>query len=192
MMNYESMMRLFVALPLAKGIEKKLFAAQQSLSQARTRVTWVAQDCMHITVKFIGDFPISDIFRLSHLIGDSLKGQPPSRLHLKGIDFFPNERSPRVIKVNSVDETELLKHSHDFLDKAMRQLDVPSEDRKYTSHLTLGRIKNTADISTLVRLAGEYREFGFGSMDVSGLTLFASKLDRNGPKYTVIEEFFCD
>lgn len=191
-MNSESMLRLFVAVPLAPGIEKKLFAAQQSLARARTRVSWVEPNCMHLTVKFVGDFPASDLSRLVKIIGESLKGQAPSRLYLRGISFFPNERSPRVIKVDSRDETGLLTHAHNYLDRELCELDIPSEDKRYAPHLTLGRIRNTADTATLVRLADEYSEFEFGSMDVPGLTLFASKLDRSGPKHTVIEEFYCD
>lgn len=186
------MLRLFIAVPLAPGIGKKLSIAQHSLARAKTRVTWVDPESMHITIKFIGDYPASEIGKVRDMMAASLVGCTPSRLHFAGLSFFPNEKSPRVIKVDSTDESGILTHAHNYLDKALCPLGVPSENRRFTPHITLGRLKNTADIGTLVRIAQEYQDFKFGSMDVSSLTLFASKLDRNGPKYTVLDEIDCE
>ena len=190
-MQNEAMLRLFVAAPLAPGFDRKFAEVQQRLSAAATRITWVKPGNMHITVKFIGDYPASRLDFLTGLLEETLEGLEPTRLHFRGVTFFPNSRSPRVIKVDTSDESGLLAKSHTRLDEALAAEGVPREDRKFSPHLTLGRIRNTADIPRLVELARAYEDADFGSMDVSSLTLFASKLDRRGPRYTVITEVFC-
>ncbi|MFA4985675.1 MAG: RNA 2',3'-cyclic phosphodiesterase [Candidatus Brocadiia bacterium] len=191
-MNYrEAMLRMFVGVPLAPGLDRKFGAIQADLRRAQTHVSWVEPESLHLTVKFIGDFPASRIDFIAGLMTESLAGTSPTCLSFRGVSFFPNERFPKVIKVDASDESGLMTKAHTILDSALLDEGIPSEGRPYHAHLTLGRVKNTKDIPTLVRIANAYSDTEFGSMDVSGLVLFATKLDRSGPRYTVLAEVDC-
>ena len=61
-----------------------------------------------------------------------------------------------------------------------------TEERGYTPHLTLGRVKAEADGLTV---AGEIQKrlaWNGGRVTVSEVLVYSSETDRNGPVYTVI------
>ena len=187
-MQNEMMLRLFIAAQLAPGFSKKFGEVQHELSKAKTRMIWVKPENMHITVKFIGDYPASQIGRLTEIVEDSLDGLIPKRLTFKGVSFFPNNRNPRVIKIGLSDETNLLEQSCRYLEEDLADEIKGGVGKSFVPHITLGRLKNTAGIPELVEIASRYEETVFGSMDVSSLTIFASKLSRRGPDYSVVAE----
>lgn len=188
----EAHLRLFVAAPLVPGFDSKFSEVQAALSVARTRVKWVEPSHMHITVKFIGDYPASRLDEVVHVMQRAVKGLKATRLTLKGVSFFPRRSRPRVIKVPVEDETDFLRQAHERLEKELQPLGIRNDNRQFSPHITLGRLKNTADLKRLVALADEFADEKFGAMDLSFLRLYASKLSRTGPTYTVIEEAFVE
>ena len=188
----ETHLRLFIAAPLAPGFDSNLSEVQAALSVARTRVKWVKPSDMHITVKFIGDYPAGQLDDVLQAMDDAVKGLEPTRLTLKGVSFFPRKSRPRVIKIAVKDETEFLLQAHERLEEFLQPLGVRGENKRFSPHITLGRLKNTADLDRLVGMAEEFQDEEFGSMDLSFLRLYASKLSRTGPTYTVIDEAFVE
>ena len=184
----EAMLRTFIAVPLAAGFGRKFSELQRVLSQAGTKITWVRPENMHITVKFIGDFPASRLSHLFEIVEDSLSGLQPTRITFKGVSFFPNPRHPRVVIIALEDETGLLEAVHKRLDTALAEEGIRPDNRRFSPHLSLGRVRNNNGISRLAVLAQEYEGQAFGSMDVSSLTVYASKLGRTGPQYSVLAE----
>ena len=65
------------------------------------------------------------------------------------------------------------------------KLGFRGERRKYTPHLTLGRVRRSAanDIAQLGTLVEEHAAFDAGTLRVDRVVVFASRLSRSGPSY---------
>ena len=70
------------------------------------------------------------------------------------------------------------------------KLGIEKEDRRYSSHLTLGRIKFAKNVTPLVRLMARHSADDFGVERVESVVLMQSQLSPEGPIYTQLEKFY--
>ena len=63
---------------------------------------------------------------------------------------------------------------------------VPAEERAYSPHLTLARVKEPAGLSRLALLEGLGAR-RFGTVHVDAITLFESRLSPKGPTYVALQ-----
>jgi 2'-5' RNA ligase len=77
------------------------------------------------------------------------------------------------------------------LELKLAQLGIPKENRSFSSHITIGRIRSRIgqfEIETALNKASrllDNKNFGFVA---DSITLFKSTLGVEGPTYTVLEE----
>ena len=73
------------------------------------------------------------------------------------------------------------------LDKALKPLGFPKENRPFSTHLTIGRIRNPSpqlrDLSALLR---QHADFAAGRIAVNEVVLFSSDLTPAGPIYSAL------
>src|SRR6202521_5552617 len=102
----------------------------------------------------------------------ALTGTPPPGPidnAVRGLGWFPNERRPRVFWAG-IDGGEPLRSLAHATERAVAQLGVPVEDRAYSPHLTLARIKETVPLDTLRKALQAMPSecgFNFGSFRAS-------------------------
>jgi 2'-5' RNA ligase len=60
------------------------------------------------------------------------------------------------------------------------------EERPYSPHLTIGRVKSEADGQMLAPALTKYANWDGGRATVNEVVLFASDMRREGPIYTVL------
>jgi 2'-5' RNA ligase len=73
-----------------------------------------------------------------------------------------------------------------------QQLDTagwPKEARKFSSHLTLCRIRNVKAGLKLAQLAKEYENHDLGTMTADSVTVYQSELTPQGPIYTSLGNY---
>src|SRR6516162_7571749 len=90
-------MRLFIALDLPAAVVEKLENLLETLRPS-ARISWVQPTNLHITLKFIGEFPEERIPELTAAL-DLIAKPPAIPLAVRDLGFFPNPRSPRVFWV---------------------------------------------------------------------------------------------
>jgi 2'-5' RNA ligase len=61
-----------------------------------------------------------------------------------------------------------------------------SDDKKFSGHLTLCRVKNPVAGRKLEAVIGEYRDFRFGIVKADSVCVYKSELTSAGPVYTLI------
>ncbi len=177
--------RLFWAVNLPDGLKRRLFGIQSRLRVLPADIKWVEQQNLHLTVKFLGDVEVERISEIARAGGDAVAATGTFALELAGIGFFPGPQKPRVIWVGVHDREQKFRHLHDKVEESMSTLGFVTESKKFSPHLTLGRVRSLKNGSELVHLARETaREFGaIGTFTVDSVVLMQSKLTRKGPIY---------
>ncbi len=88
-------MRLFTGLDLPAEVAGNL---EQLLRQLRpaARIDWSPPANLHITTKFIGEWPEERLGGTAAARSAALPARPPIPVHIRKVGFFPNPHSPRV------------------------------------------------------------------------------------------------
>ena len=174
-------MRLFIGIDIPDDMKERLELFLNDL-RPLAKLSWSPVQNMHITTKFIGEWPEE---RLSEM-KNSLAGIPKLGafvLQVKGLGWFPDERHARVFwaGVMAGDPMRLLAGATDGV---TGDLGVPREKRDFSPHLTLARIREAVPRDVL-RKALENVPADFGSFPASNFFLY---LSRSG-EYTKLAEF---
>ncbi len=174
------MPRLFTAIKIPTDIASLLAMKTGNLKGAR----WVDQENCHITLSFLGD--ISEavaeevIFELDRIEHNSF------RICINCLDVF-GAKKPRTLYAGIRCDPELLdlqiKH-----ERAMQQIGLEMQKRKYAPHVTLARI-NAVKLSDLYRFLGQWGEFSNLEFEVDGFALFSARDSIGGGPYLVEENY---
>ncbi len=102
-------MRLFAAVAIPGPVRNDIIAIQRELKPlALGDVRWTNPEQLHLTLKFLGNVPSASIEAVKNVLTEACAGVRPFLLRAKGIGFFPNARSPRVIWVGFEDSENIL------------------------------------------------------------------------------------
>jgi 2'-5' RNA ligase len=181
-------MRLFTAIEISDEVKNNLRILLERLRPAAklAKLSWTRVDNLHITTKFIGEWPedrFEDMKRALSSVGSP--GAIPVRV--SGIGWFPNARNPRVLWAG-VHAEEPLKSLASATDAAVHAIGVAREDREYSPHLTLARIRDRTPLHALDTLRSAIDSLGpaeFGSFPATEFHLYLSAAG----KYTKLAQF---
>ena len=185
--------RAFIAIELPEPVRAALARLQDGLKASRTTsVKWVDPEGVHLTIKFLGNIDAGEIPELSKVLREAVKGTVPFRLKLENAGAFPNIRAPRVVWVGVGGETEHLLTLHKKVEQALAPLGFAPENRAFSPHLTLGRVREGAQANELRRLGegiAASKAEGESFFDVDSLNLMRSQLTREGAIYSCLASF---
>jgi 2'-5' RNA ligase len=178
-------MRLFTGIALSDNVAADITRLLDYLRPA-AQLRWIPPYNLHITMKFIGEWPEN---RLDELIAalQPLSNRPPIEIAASGIGWLPNPHSPRVLFVGVKAGPELAQLAADTED-ALVPLGIAKEIRKFKPHLTLARIKESTPLGPVRRSIAELASAEFGSFDANALNLYLSKTGPAGSIYTQLAE----
>lgn len=178
-------MRLFTGLDLPPDVVRNLERLLDDLRPA-ARIHWSPPANLHITTKFIGEWPEA---RLPELIAalDAVPSRDSLQIDIRRLGFFPNPRSPRVFWCG-IDAPGLSALAADT-DRATAALGIESEKREFSPHLTLARIKEPADLRALHDRIASLASLDFGRFEAGSFFLYLSKPGPKGSVYTKLREF---
>src|SRR5579862_5383394 len=86
-------MRLFTGLDLPQDIVARLEQLVARLKPA-ARISWSPPANLHVTTKFIGEWPEERLDELKRALA-AIPSRPPIAARIHGVGFFPNAKSPR-------------------------------------------------------------------------------------------------
>ena len=181
-------MRLFVAVEigetLARGAAKLNEELEHRATAAarRAKVAWIPADRMHLTIRFIGQVDDEKASMVREALEDPLAVAPFS-LTLCGAGTFPKSGTPRVVWLGVTDGREQLLRVEREITARLTPLGIPEEDRAYSPHLTLARVRDPAGLKSTPLLDG-LTDRRIGTTHIETITLFHSKLSPKGPTYT--------
>ena len=150
-------------------------------------ITWSPLDNLHITTKFIGDWPESRLDAL-HQVLTGLTIRTPFEVEVKGLGWFPSERAPRVLWAG-VDAAEPLATLAKDTEERLLPLGIKPENRIFSPHLTLARIKRPVPLARLRQKVHEMEPPTLGKFLVSHFTLFRSDPGSNASIYRKVHQY---
>ncbi|MBI5026951.1 MAG: RNA 2',3'-cyclic phosphodiesterase [Nitrospirae bacterium] len=180
-------LRCFIAVELPETVKIALNNLQEELKKTEADVKWVRPDGMHLTLKFLGYVEEENIKEIVNTMDRICREYPPFNLEVRGAGMFPNIRAPRVLWV-SVEGNNILAGLQAAIEKEMASLGFEKEDRPFTAHLTLGRVKSFRGRERLIEVMQLHKEDIFGFMEVKSISLMKSDLRPTGAQYTRLAE----
>lgn len=179
--------RTFLALEIPEEVRNACLALQDELAVAAPAVKWVEEENIHITLLFLGEVDERDLVgvcRAAQWVCAEIDSFP---LSLAGAGCFGDSKKPRTIWVGIEEGYEALVTLHDALEEAMLELRCyRREERKYTPHVTLGRVKGDETSPHLPQALLRRRDWRGGEWLVNEVRVLSSELTRDGPLYGVL------
>ncbi len=179
-------MRLFTAIDLPQKIEDDLERLIERL-RPTAPIKWSPRDNLHITLKFIGEWPEEKLEELKSAMR-AIGPRDPIPISVEGLGWFPNPHNPRVFWV-AIHAPESLKAFAREVDYALTPLGIEKEKREYSPHLTLARIKEPPPLQALRKEIAALPTADFGSFTADRFFLYHSRLHPSGSVYTKLTEF---
>jgi 2'-5' RNA ligase len=152
----------------------------------------VRAENLHLTLRFLGTSPSEKLERLSQGAVEAAARWSAFRLSVEGAGCFPNARRPRVVWVGVKEGMDDLRPVAEDLESLARTCGYDAEDRPFSAHLTIGRIRSalTADgARKLEAWTRVHQAEAFGSVPVEAIVLYQSDLRPAGPVYRSLQRF---
>jgi 2'-5' RNA ligase len=179
--------RTFIGIDIGDAIRGSAAALQKELAKGGAEVKWASPESMHVTLLFLGEVDDRELHSVCRAVKEAAAGEPPFALRVAGVGAFPTARRPKVLWAGITDGAEPLQRLNAALEEEMLELGCyRKEERGYTPHLTLGRVKGDADSFALASEIPKRLAWNGGSATVDEVLVYSSETDRDGPVYTVI------
>lgn len=173
------MKRLFVAVEIPAEIREKVHSLAEELP--KDGIKTVEPGNIHLTLKFIGDFPEEKIPELESRLSN-VKFKKFS-CTVSGVGVFPSPEYIRVVWAG-LECNEMQKLAEE-IENSLEGL-VKKETRPFSSHVTIARVKRKIDANEFLE---KHKGEKFDSFAVSAFILMQSELSREGPVYTPLKKF---
>jgi len=178
--------RTFIAIPLPQNILAEFGKLYQAMSPFSREVKWIKPESVHLTLKFLGNLIPADVKKVFDGMAEVFS-DPPDHflLEIGGLGGFPNLRRPRVLWVGVHGKgLNQLKDIQMRIEEAMTARNFPKENRKFSPHLTVGRVKYYKNLEKIVE---SFQSYAFPEMKfiVEKIHVMRSELKPEGAVYSV-------
>jgi 2'-5' RNA ligase len=184
-------MRTFIAIELPEEIKKALSKLQEQLKSAQADVKWVLAQNIHLTLKFLGEIDEEQLDKIVKILESISTEKSAFSIRLSSVGAFPKTNYPRVIWAGIDKGDSETKDMAKLLDEKIAEIGIPAEDRPFSSHITIGRVRSGLNREKLAsELNSSINEFGQENLcfQVRKVTLFKSTLTPKGPLYEILKE----
>lgn len=183
------MKRLFIAIDIKPSEEMLDFFAFLKDEFSEEKIRWIDLENLHITLIFLGETPISKIPEISNILKNTSSNTDKFEIKISDLGMFGTIEKPRVLWLGIKNTNELLK-LHSNLNEELKRIGFKTENRKFSPHLTLGRLYFFEDKKLIIKLLKKNKNCFFQKVEVSKIHLYESIFDENlSPKYEIIKSF---
>jgi len=184
-----TLLRAFLASEIPPPLQDEIQAATVDLRQrlGDELIRWVPPRNIHLTLKFLGDISPLNLDLLKQMLIAEAAQHAAFEIEIAGLGSYPTPRRPRVLWVGVHAPPALLSLQRAVETAAARLGYGSPEERAFSPHLTIGRVRQNISAADLqkVRLAlGETKVGILGRARVEAIHLFKSELNPSGSVYT--------
>ncbi len=175
-------MRLFVAVPLPPDVAAAAAGAIPELPGLRR----VSPEHLHVTLAFLGAVAPERLDEVAASVRDAVVGRTPFDVAFEALGRFPEAGAPRIVWLGIGRGAAELTALAERVRRSLAARGVDFDAKPFRAHVTLARVRETADRDTVRALAGivaraRAPRLGFRA---DGVVLFESALSPKGPRYT--------
>jgi RNA 2',3'-cyclic 3'-phosphodiesterase len=180
-------LRTFIAIKILP--EKFLSEVIQELKSKLNNepVKWVADENLHLTMKFLGDTTVQQVHEIKNILHDIAASHFSFTINLRGVSYFKSKGIPRVLFINAEDEGELSSLAQE-IDAGLANIGFLKESRPFKAHFTLARIKLLKNRKIFYETAEKFQDTFFQSDDVKEIIFYQSHLIPSGPEYRILDK----
>lgn len=178
--------RAFIALELPQEIKQAIADYVAPLRALDKGLSWTKAENVHLTLKFLGDTPQSQIEKVAATLREICADFAPLAAEISGAGVFPSEHRPRVLWLGMKESSGALAELAQRIEHECRRLGFEKEERNFTAHLTIGRVKAGKAANVVKAL----RESPFPARQIvfEECTLMQSELHSAGSIYMALEK----
>jgi len=181
-------MRTFVSIEITDEIKARIEELADKLKLMLTPIRWVEKKNLHVTLKFIGWVKDEKVPSLIESIKTCAGGFGSFDVSFSGLGVFPSAKRPRVIWIGTTTGADRVKSLGECIESEVSKLGIREEEREFSPHLTIGRIKEKIDVKALNDFIESNKDIDLGSFTVDHVSMMKSTLRRSGPIYEEIEK----
>ena len=176
------LIRTFIAVDFDNpAIVSKVQDVQRELINSGIAMKPVEPRNLHVTLWFLGEI---DRGRLNLVLENAGKVVfKPFDLKVEGVGYFPGGSRINVIWLGIKDPENGLKNILDQLLEKLTKLGFRYDERGFTPHLTIGRVKFIRDKQSAIQKLDKLRDLYFGEQHVDSFKVKKSTLTPRGPIY---------
>jgi 2'-5' RNA ligase len=179
--------RTFIAVELNDDIREHVVALQRTFARTGATVKWVEPENLHVSLVFLGEVDDRELHNICRAVQEVATQEEPFSLRVAGVGAFPNPRHPKVLWAGITDGADALHRLHSALEaNLLARGCYRKEERGYTPHVTLGRVKGERDGLMLAPELTKRLAWDGGRAQVDQVVVFGSVLEKAGPVYTVL------
>jgi RNA 2',3'-cyclic 3'-phosphodiesterase len=184
-------MRLFLAIRLPAAVAARVGDLQRTIERvaAGGGLRWTKPGQAHFTLKFLGEEPEESVGVIAQAAREAAKGATGFSITLQKLGGFPDARRPRVLWLGVGAGAAEMSGLASVLDALLAQKGFATEERPFSPHLTLARIKTRAEGLVAARMIEVGPKDKVAAFRVSGFALMQSVSTSDGVKYLPLESF---
>ena len=187
MIILKEVVRSFLSIDIEdEFLRSRIVSIQKKIREKAAKIKLVKSDNLHLTWRFFGDISTSQV-ELIHLELQKLKFNP-FEIQLGHVGAFPNIRKPRVIWVGVIQNNNLIMELKQKTDDLLSNLGYIIENRKFSAHVTIARVRSIRNHRLLSDNLTELAEELIGPMIVDNIRMTKSTLTKFGSIYETMWE----
>jgi 2'-5' RNA ligase len=185
--------RLFIGIDFDGETKKEIISIIDQLQKEfyNLPIKWTNPNNLHLTLKFIGDFPISKMELLNAKISSSVKEIKPFELNFTKPGVFPSKNNPKIVWLG-FENNKSLSYIVENLNNNLQKIGLQRENKKFSPHLTIGRIKKNLSIHNMEIINEKFlcnKLINFQNQLINEIILFESTLKPYGSIYTELTRY---
>lgn len=185
------MTRTFIAVALGEQAQNTLKATIRGLADALPSVRFVDPASIHLTLAFLGELDDARLALAHEATATAAREHEPFELAVDGLGVFGARRAPRVIWAGVSGAIDRLLAVQHRLAVELAARGFPPEERAYSPHLTLARVRSPLTSDELARLDRFVHApvVDPAPIPATSLDVMKSELARSGARYTKLRQY---
>ena len=184
----ETLLRTFLSIPVPNEVRSVKNMYFLSLKDNRSKIKWVRNMQLHLTLKFLGHTPKSELEKIINKIKPITEATKPFALSVSGTGCFPNSNRPRTLWLGVTGDIDPLIILVNEIRSCLDSIGFPSENNDYVPHITTARIqypqKHKPNIDLFLHSSYDAIDF-----PADRVQFFSSELLPDGAVYTLLNSF---
>lgn len=180
-------LRAFIAVPLSEEALQGLQSGQDIIKDTGVVAGFPRVSSAHITLKFLGEINRDQVSLITKKLEENAAGFEPFVLRIKGLGAFPSIKNPRITWAGIESEGHLFRLQRRVED-AMREAGFEVENRRFSPHITLARIKSPLNTDLLEAALKQTKNLNMGISPVCTIRFYESILNPGGAVHKILSE----
>lgn len=179
--------RIFIAVNIPPQVKRRLLDIQEKHFDLPVR--WTKIDNLHITLSFLGDIDDEHIMEMCKKTADVISKNKTFSIKINKVVYGPpNKIPPRMVWIEGEKNMKLGKIQKE-LEESLCEYSQKEENKGYTPHITLGRIKTWQWKQIEPEERPEIEEELNIQFEVNSIEIMESYLKKGGPRYEILESY---